>query len=70
MNKKRIFNAVGMALCMSMCMSLVMSIINVGFVDYFLSVWLKSWGIGLLVSLPLTFFLPQLIQKIGTKLNL
>ena len=70
MNKRRVFTSVFMAFCMSFCMSLVMSIVNVGFVDYFLQAWLRSWSIGFIVALPLSFLLPSAIQKLATKLGI
>jgi hypothetical protein len=59
-----------MAIIMSLCMSLAMAAINVGLTDHFLAAWLSGWGIGFLVSLPFSFFVPPLIQKIMKKLNI
>jgi hypothetical protein len=53
-----------MAVIMSMCMSFAMTAVNVGMNNYFLKAWLTGWGIGFLVSLPFSFFIPPLIQKI------
>ncbi|MDR0997942.1 MAG: DUF2798 domain-containing protein [Treponema sp.] len=32
--------------------------------------WLASWGIGFVVSLPLSFFLPPFLQKIMERLRI
>jgi small-conductance mechanosensitive channel len=65
-----LFNGLCMAFIMSMCMAFVMAAINVGFTSNFLSAWLMGWGIGFVVSLPLSFFLPPMLQKIMIKLKL
>jgi hypothetical protein len=53
-----------MAVIMSMCMSFAMTVVNVGINQFFLNAWLIGWGIGFLVSLPFSFFVPPLIQKL------
>lgn len=69
--RQRIFQGVLMALFMSLSMSTFMTILNVGLGSYFFQAWLRGWGIGFIVSLPLTFLLPPFIQwlikKIGIK---
>jgi hypothetical protein len=59
-----------MAVIMSLCMSLAMALINVGPGSGFLGAWLSGWGIGFLVSLPFSFFVPPLIQKIMEKFHI
>jgi hypothetical protein len=59
-----------MAILMSLCMSLAMALINVGPGRYFWGAWLSGWGIGFLVSLPFSFFVPPLIQKLMAKLRI
>jgi hypothetical protein len=59
-----LFSGFSMAFIMSMCMSFVMTLINLGLGGDFVRVWLASWGIGFVVSLPLSFFLPLFLQKI------
>jgi hypothetical protein len=44
-------------------MAFVMTAINVGFGSNFVIAWVSGWGIGFVVSLPLSFFLPPLLQK-------
>jgi hypothetical protein len=51
-------------------MSLAMAAINVGMNAHFLAAWLSGWGIGFVVSLPFSFFVPPLIQKAMRKLNI
>jgi hypothetical protein len=63
-----IFFGVSMAAIMSLCMSVAMTAINVGFVSNFVSACLSAWGIGFIVSLPFSFFIPPIIQKIMRKL--
>jgi hypothetical protein len=55
---------------MSTAMSAVMVIINVGLNDHFFEAWLPSFGIGFLASLPFSFFLPALIQRLMAKLHI
>jgi hypothetical protein len=45
-------------------MAFVMTVINVGFGDNFVRAWLAGWGVGFVVSLPLSFFLPPFLQKV------
>jgi hypothetical protein len=55
---------------MSAAMSAAMVIINAGLNDHFFRAWLSGFGIGFLVSLPFSFFLPSLIQKVMMKLHI
>jgi hypothetical protein len=55
---------------MSAAMSAAMVIINVGLNSHFFKAWLSGFGIGFLVSLPFSFFLPPLIQKVMAKLHI
>ncbi|MDR1430475.1 MAG: DUF2798 domain-containing protein [Spirochaetaceae bacterium] len=65
-----VFNGFWMALIMSVCMAFVMTVVNVGFGDNFIRAWLTGAGVGFIVSLPLSFFLPPLLQKIMKMLNI
>jgi hypothetical protein len=51
-------------------MSLAMTLINVGLNGAFVKPWLTGWGIGFLVSLPLSLVLPAFLQKIMKKLKI
>jgi hypothetical protein len=55
---------------MSAAMSAAMVVINVGLNSHFFKAWLSGFGIGFLVSLPFSFFLPPLIQKVMAKLHI
>ncbi|MDR1329150.1 MAG: DUF2798 domain-containing protein, partial [Oscillospiraceae bacterium] len=64
------FFGICMAAIMSLCMSFAMAAINVGFNAGFTPAWLSGWGIGFVVSLPFSFFVPPLIQKIMKKFGI
>lgn len=52
-----------MGLGMSFFMSFVMTAVNVGFPPVFVQLWMKSWAVGFLASLPAALTLPPLIHK-------
>jgi hypothetical protein len=66
--RQALFFGIVMAIFMSAAMSSVMVLINVGLNANFFRAWLPSFGIGFLVSLPFSFFLPMLIEKVMAKL--
>lgn len=68
--KRKVFTAIAMAFCMSLCMSGVMVLVNMGVTPHFWGVWMRSWGIGFVVSLPLAFIVPPAVQKIANQLGL
>lgn len=68
--KQRIVQSIGMALIMSCCMSFVMAVKNMGFPPNFIAMWLPNALIGFLVAIPLSFFLPPVIQKWTKKLGI
>ncbi|MGD9238680.1 MAG: DUF2798 domain-containing protein [Desulfobacterales bacterium] len=49
---------------MSLVMSFTMTAINVGFAEYFLYAWLRSWLVGLLVGFPTAAVIVPLAQKV------
>jgi hypothetical protein len=59
-----------MAFVMSISMSFVMTAVNLGFGSNFVTAWLTGAGIGFIVSLPLSFFLPLLLQKMMKRLKI
>jgi hypothetical protein len=59
-----------MAVIMSLCMSFAMAVINVGLNKHFLGAWLSGWGVGFLVSLPFSFFVPPMIQRLMEKFHI
>ena len=55
------------ALIMSGAMSLVMGLVNGGFrLDVLM--WLKSWGLGFVVTFPCSLFLPTWVRKVLSRL--
>jgi|GEM_PF-3477817 len=66
--KMLLFMSFGMALFMSMGMSFVMTVVNIG-VDAFPWIWLRSWGIGFAVALPLSFLLPVVLRSLARRLG-
>lgn len=54
---------------MSFFMGFVMTLINVGMPPTFFQLWMKSWGIGFLASLPAALLLPPLIHKLLARIT-
>ena len=52
------------ALLMSCFMSLVISFFNVGFVNNFLTIWLKSWGFAFIVGFPAIILVSPVVRKL------
>lgn len=63
-NKGNFFIPGIMALANSACMSLIMCVINVGFGPHFLGAFFQSLLIGLVVTLPISYLLPILLNKL------
>ncbi len=57
-----------MALIMAFIMSGVLIIINVGFVENFFFIWLKSYIIAFIVAFPTVFVVAPIVQKIVKKI--
>jgi hypothetical protein len=68
MFKRSLIMSLGMCVCMSVTMSLVMTLVNAGFSENFFSIWLRAWGVGFCVALPLSFLVPKLMKRICDKL--
>ena len=68
--KFRLVTALITALLMSMFMSFVFAVINVGFSDILLFAWLRGWGIGFAIAMPVAFFLPPNIAKLVRKMGI
>lgn len=62
--KFRVISALCMSFCMSLLMSFIMAVINVGVGSLLVSAWIRGWGIGFIVALPLAYILPPFIQKL------
>ncbi len=56
-----------MALTMAFIMSGVLIFINLGLVNNFIFIWMKSFIIAFLVAFPTAFFITPIVQKIVKK---
>lgn len=64
---KAVYNAIFnilIALIMSAMMSLVLTIVNVGIMDGFFAIWMKSALVATLVAIPVTFITIPLVQRL------
>ena len=64
MNQSDILFGGIMAFAMSFLMSLVMTYVSIGLVPDFLTIWMKSFVIGLVVSFPIVLFITPIAAKI------
>ena len=64
MNQSDILFGGIMAFAMSFLMSLVMTYVSIGLVPDFLTIWMKSFVIGLIVSFPIALFITPIAAKI------
>ena len=64
MNQSDILFGGIMAFAMSFLMSLVMTYVSIGLVSDFLTIWMKSFVIGLIVSFPIALFITPIAAKI------
>lgn len=55
--------SVSIGLVMSLGMSLLMLIVNAGFVEGFFIIWMKSFAVGFIASLPISVTVIPFIQK-------
>ena len=53
-----------MAFAMSFLMSLVMTYVSIGLVSNFLTIWMRSFVIGMIVSFPIALFITPIAAKI------
>jgi hypothetical protein len=63
-----IFNIL-ISIVMSAVMSLFFLIINVGLIPGFIVLWLKAFGTGFLIALPVTFLIIPLIRRLLDKIT-
>jgi Protein of unknown function (DUF2798) len=61
--------AVGMGLTMGLVMSFVMTGLNLGFGPHFLSAWLRSFGLGTLISISTALLVTPHMHKLATRLT-
>ena len=64
MNRSDILFGGIMAFSMSFLMSLVITYVSIGLVPDFLTIWMKSFVIGLVVSFPIALFITPIAAKI------
>jgi hypothetical protein len=57
-----------MASIMAFLMSGLMILINVGFVDHFFFVWMRSFAIAFCAAFPTAFFVAPMVQKLVKKI--
>jgi len=62
---RRYFNVIFsslIALIMSFCMSFFMLLINIGFSKIFFNAWMKSFGLGFIIALPISIIFIPIIR--------
>ena len=64
MNRADILFGGIMAFAMSFLMSLVMTYVSIGLVSNFLTIWFRSYVIGMIVSFPIALFITPIAAKI------
>ena len=64
MRINRKYQSLVMGLCMATGMSLFMTLVNAGLHEKFLGMWIRSWGLGLIVAIPTSLILPKFIAKL------
>ena len=64
MNRADILFGGIMAFAMSFLMSLVMTYVSIGLVSNFLTIWMRSFVIGMIVSFPIALFITPIAAKI------
>ena len=57
-----------MAALMVFLMTFVITLVNLGWVNYFLAAWMKSFVIAYVVAVPVIFFLAPIARRIAGKL--
>lgn len=61
--KVHLYFSIVMSIFMVFIMSFVVSIVNIGFNEYLITAWLKSFVIAELVALPLIYFFAPIFKK-------
>ncbi|MDR3282811.1 MAG: DUF2798 domain-containing protein [Candidatus Methanoplasma sp.] len=61
---RKVATALTLSIIMSLCMAFFMTAKNMGFNDQFVRVWLTDSCVGVLVSLPLAYYVPERVQKL------
>lgn len=58
-----------MSFMMALFMSFVMVAVNIGFPKLFFVMWIRGFGIGIVVALPLSFIVMPISKKIANRLT-
>ena len=66
--KNKIAFALIMGVVTTGIISFTLISINIGFIEGFLKIWFKSWGIAYLVAIPAILIIAPLIQKMVDRL--
>jgi hypothetical protein len=61
--KSRIAFALIMGVITTGIISFTLISVNIGFVDKFFKIWLRSWGMAYLVVIPAILIIGRLVQK-------
>ncbi len=61
--KNKIAFALIMGVITTGIISFTLISINIGFIDRFIKIWLKSWGIAYIVVIPAILIIGPLVQK-------
>jgi len=66
---RKIIFGLSMAFFMAFAMSFIMVLINVGMVNAFFLIWMKSFAIGFIVAVPTSMIAAPLSQKLIRKIS-
>jgi predicted membrane channel-forming protein YqfA (hemolysin III family) len=66
--KFHLFFSLIMGAMMVFLMTFLITLINLGWVDYFLAAWLKSFVIAYVVAVPVIFFLAPIARQLTSRL--
>ena len=71
MNAQRKFHmvfSIVMGAMMVLFMTFVITLVNVGWGENFLRMWMKAFGIGYVVAVPMIYFVAPLARKLAARL--
>jgi hypothetical protein len=66
--KQKITFALIMGIVTTCIISFTLVSVNIGFVDHFLKIWLRSWALAYMVVIPCILLIGPLVERIVTKL--
>ncbi|MBA4320575.1 MAG: hypothetical protein C0412_19445 [Flavobacterium sp.] len=62
--KQKIVFALLMGMFTTGIISFALIALNIGFTDFFLKIWFKSWGLAYLMVIPVILIIGPIIQKL------